>query len=112
MKPQLAVIRGCVVTVEYNGTLVEIVESVPSGCFWQSPDGVTWQANAVDCYAVESLGRDFSAKPQKATSRWMLFEKRCVFPINDNPGNEAFVTELRNKIKGKTEISERGELQS
>ncbi|MES2950262.1 MAG: hypothetical protein V4858_17095 [Pseudomonadota bacterium] len=33
-----------------------------------------------------------------------------VRPIRDQPGNEAFVTEARNKLKGKTEITERGEL--
>jgi len=31
-------------------------------------------------------------------------------PIRDNPGNEHWVTEARNKLKGKTEITERGEL--
>lgn len=34
----------------------------------------------------------------------------CLRPIRDNPGNEQFVTEARNKLKGKTEITERGEL--
>jgi len=33
-------------------------------------------------------------------------------PIRDQPGNETFVTEARNKLKGKTEISERGEVHS
>lgn len=35
---------------------------------------------------------------------------RDLRPIRDNPGNEQFVTDARNKLKGKTEITERGEL--
>ena len=31
-------------------------------------------------------------------------------PIRDQPGNEHWITEARNKLKGKTEITERGEL--
>ncbi len=39
-----------------------------------------------------------------------LFPDNQLRPIRDNPGNEHWVTEARNKLKGKTEITERGEV--
>jgi len=39
-----------------------------------------------------------------------LARDSAMRPIRDNPGNEQFVVEARNKLKGKTEINERGEV--
>lgn len=70
-------------------------------------------------YAGEEyfLGRKYpswNTKPQLMNVKGQLVP--CpddqLRPIRDNPGNEQFVTDARNKLKGKTEITERGEVHS
>lgn len=114
MKPQLAVIRGCVIDTYANGMIVEIIERVQSGADWYAPDGFAHIARG-DTFALRSLGGVFRNETEfgknLGTSVFALFDQRKVFPINDNPGNEAWVTEARKKLKP-TEITERGEVRA
>ncbi len=109
MKPQLAIIRGCVQSPANNGRLVEIICRVPPNEEWTTSSGNRFFKDGTNSFAVRSLGAPFklSAGP---IDMECVFVDWVVFPINDNPGNENWVTEARNKLKGKTEITERGEL--
>jgi hypothetical protein len=110
MKPQLAVIRGCVKNSEYNGLIVEVVLNCrPFEC-WESPSGNRYGHNPMPTTAVKSLGSPFVLDGGDIDEFSRFLSSRVV-PINDNPGNETFVTEARNKLKGrKTEITAKGEL--
>ncbi len=109
MKPQLAVIRGCTLTVEDNGKIVEIICSLRQGEEWVSSAGSTFRSDNRSRYAVRSLGGPFKLSADRLDME-CVFVSRVVFPINDNPGNEQFVTEARNKLHGNTEITEKGEV--
>lgn len=93
MKPQLAVIRGLVVDIEYNGRIVEIIERIPSNTSWVAPDGDFFDPEEGDGYAVISLGRPFLRENMLGGfSMYACFYARNVFPLHNNPGNESWFT--------------------
>lgn len=112
MKRQLAVIRGLCIDVEDNGKLVEIIERVPSGKGWVSPDLFIFRKVPEEAFGVVSVGQPFCLIPS-GRSMYQTFLARNVFPINDQPGNESWFTAAPKSLpataKGDT-IDARGEV--
>lgn len=116
MKPQLAVIRGCVIDTYANGMLVEIVGRVRAESDWKAPDGFIHTSNRAS-FAVRSLGGMFRNETEfglfRGFSEFGVFPESRVFPINDNPGNEYFFKaaplDAKQPDRGVT-ITERGEV--